>query len=168
MASRHRSAGASDAKEIARRAEELASARQRLATLAVRGIRNDPPERYRRLLEQARVEKDRAERALAENSAEFRDDQSRSRIGLPELSAALPAETALVGFVKYQDAEPSYVAFVLQGNGKVPDVVPLGNATRVDRLVLQWRKELDREAMAGVRVATVSYTHLTLPTIYSV
>src|SRR5262249_35181999 len=76
MAARHRSASVGEAKEIASLAEALASARQRLAALTVRGIRNDPPERYRRLLEQARGEKDRAERALAENSAKFRNDQS--------------------------------------------------------------------------------------------
>ena len=58
----------------------LGAARQRLAALAVRGIRNDPPERYRRLLEEAAADKERAERALAEHSARFRDDQSRTRV----------------------------------------------------------------------------------------
>ena len=48
------------ATEMAALATALASARQRLAALAVRGIRNDPPERYRRLLEEARADKDRA------------------------------------------------------------------------------------------------------------
>jgi tetratricopeptide (TPR) repeat protein len=168
MAARHRSASAGEAKEIASLAEALASARQRLAALTVRGIRNDPPERYRRLLEQARDEKERAERALAENSAKFRNDQSRSRIFLPEVSAALPRESALVGFVRYRrqnlehaeantttgpDAESAYLAFVLCGGDSVPTVIPLGSAARVDGLVLQWRKQLDQEAMAGGRVA---------------
>jgi CHAT domain-containing protein len=153
MAARHRSAGAGEAREIAELAGALASARQRLAALAVRGIRNDPPERYRRLLDQARDEKDRAERALAESSAEFRDDQSRSRIGLRDLSAALPAESALVAFVRYTDAEPFYLAFVLRSGTTVPAVVPLGSAAGVDRLILQWRKQLDQEAMSGRRVA---------------
>ena len=168
VAARHRSASAGETKEIARLAEALASARQRLAALAVRGIRNDPPERYRRLLEQARAEKDRAERALAENSAKFRDDQSRSRILLPEVSAALPPESALVGFVRYRrqdlepsetnttpgpDAEPSYLAFVLRSGDGVPAVVPLGSAAGVDVLILRWRQQLDREAMAQGRAA---------------
>ena len=68
------------------------SARQRLATLVVRGIRNDPPDRYRRLLESARADKDRAERELAEKSAQFRDDRSRTRILAADVTAALPPE----------------------------------------------------------------------------
>jgi CHAT domain-containing protein/tetratricopeptide (TPR) repeat protein len=168
VAARHRSASAGEAREIASLAEALASARQRLAALTVRGIRNDPPERYRRLLEQARDEKERAERALAENSAKFRNDQSRSRILLPEVSGALPGESALVGFVRYlhqdlersktnttprPDAEPSYLAFLLCAGDRVPAVVPLGSAARIDRLILQWRQQLDQEAMAAGRAA---------------
>jgi tetratricopeptide (TPR) repeat protein len=39
---------------IAQLADALASARQRLATAVVRGVRDDPPERYQRLLAEAR------------------------------------------------------------------------------------------------------------------
>ncbi|MDQ3212368.1 MAG: CHAT domain-containing protein [Acidobacteriota bacterium] len=155
MAARNRVAGATDDQEAAALTRTLTSARQRLAAAVVRGIRNDPPERYRRLLDQARSDKDRAERDLAEKSAKFREDESRSRAGLPELSAALPAESALVGFVRYrgQDLEASYLAFVLRGGDSVPAVVPLGSAARVDGLVLRWRQQLDQEAMAPGRAA---------------
>ena len=153
VAARHRSASAGEAKEIAELAEALALARQRLANLNVRGIGNDPPERYRRLLEQARAEKDRAERALAENSAKFRDDQSRSRVLLADVSAALPRESALVSFVKYQDSEPSYLAFVLSSGDSRPALVPLGSAARVDELISDWRKQLDQEALSPARAA---------------
>ena len=164
VADRHRSASAGEAPEMARLATALASARQRLATLSVRGPRNDPPERYRGLLEHARAEKDRAERALAEHSVMFRDVQSRTRVLLPEVAAALPPESALVGFVRYQghrvggdetdrtsqdDAVPSYLAFVSTGGTSRPVLVPLGNAAKVDSLILQWRKQLDQEAMAA-------------------
>ena len=169
MAARHRSVTAADTKEIASLAEALASAGQRLAALTVRGIRNDPPERYRRLLQQARNDKERAEWALAENSAQFRNDQSRSRILLPEVSAALPPGSALVAYVKYRredvsrtetiaDAAPAtglaYLAFVLRAGGGVPVVIPLDSATRIDPLVSQWRQQLVQEAMAGGRTAT--------------
>ena len=124
VAARHRFAGAEDASGVAASATALASARQRLAALVVRGIRNDPPDRYRRLLEEARAEKDRSERALAEHSAKFRDDESRSRLRLREVAAALPPDSALVAFVRDQDqrladrddqtphseSEPSYFA----------------------------------------------------------
>ena len=116
VAGRHRSASAAEPTEIAGLATALASARQRLAALAVRGIRNDPPERYRRLLEEARADKDRAERALAEHSAKFRGDQSSSRVRLPEVAAGLPPDSALVGFVRYlgHSLDWSYLAFVLR------------------------------------------------------
>jgi CHAT domain-containing protein/tetratricopeptide (TPR) repeat protein len=149
VAARHRSSGAGEA-GIAELAAALASARQRLATLAVRGVRNDPPERYRRLLQDVRTEKDRAERALAERSAQFRDGQKRNRVRLRDVSAALPASSALVAFVRYQgDREPAYLAFVSTGADRPPAVVPLGGAASLDRLVAQWRRQLDQEAIAG-------------------
>jgi CHAT domain-containing protein/tetratricopeptide (TPR) repeat protein len=154
VAARHRSAGVGEAQEITGLAKALASARQRLAALAVRGIRNDPPERYRRLLDQARAEKDRAERDLAEKSVRFREDQSRGRIGLPELTAALPGDSALVAFVRYRGEDlDHYLAFVLRGGDGVPAVVPLGTASRIDGLIVQWRRQLDQEAIAAGRAA---------------
>ena len=170
VAARHRPAVAGEPGEIAALATALAAARQRLAALVVRGIRNDPPEQYRRLLEEARAEKDRRERALAEHSAKFRDDQSRSRVLLREVSAALPPESALVAFVRDQDHRPgdrddrtsrrdpetSYVAFVLRAGDSQPVLVPLGSAAGIEALVLQWRKQLDQEAMAAGTGATRS------------
>ena len=168
VAARHRFAGAEDASGMAASATALASARQRLAALVVRGIRNDPPDRYRRLLEEARAEKDRSERAFAEHSAKFRDDESRSRLRLREVAAALPPDSALVSFVRDQDqrladrdgqtphseSEPSYLAFVLSAGDSQPVLVPLGSAARIEALILQWRKQLDQEAMAAGTGAT--------------
>ena len=168
VAARHRFAGAEDASGMAAFAAALASARQRLAALVVRGIRNDPPDRYRRLLEEARAEKDRSERAFAEHSAKFRDDESRSRLGLREVAAALPPDSALVAFVRDQDqrfadrdgqtphseSEPSYFALVLSAGDSQPVLVPLGSAARIEALILQWRKQLDQEAMAAGTGAT--------------
>jgi len=170
VAARHRPVGAEDASEMRALATALASARQRLAALVVRGIRTDPPDRYRRLLEEARAEKDRTERALAEHSAKFRKDLSRSGVRLGEVAAALPPGSALVAFVRRQDQrlahfddqtprsepEPSYLAFVLSAGDSQPVLVPLGSAARVEALVLQWRKELDQEAIAGGTGATRS------------
>ena len=153
IAARHRAATAGEAQGNAALVESLTSARQRLAALAVRGIRNDSPERYRQLLERARADKERAERALADSSAMFRDDQLRNRILLPAVSKALPAGNAVVGFVRYrsQDPEDAYLAFVLRAGGGTPVVVPLGGATRIDTLVIQWRQQIRQEAMAAGR-----------------
>ena len=162
MASRRRSAIGSENGEIAQLADALASARQRLAAAVVRGVRDEPPERYQRLLEEARRDKDRAERDLAEKSARFRANQFRSRLGLRDVSAALPATCALVGFVSYNQmnlqaaaengsraAELSYLAFVLRGDGSAPSVVPLGSAAAIEGLILRWRQSLTLESMAG-------------------
>ena len=153
MGARRRASSPAEAKGIVELATALASARQHLAALAVRGVRNDPPERYRRLLEDARVEKDRAERALAERSAQFRDTRNRARVLLGDVSAALPASSAMVAFVKYQgdrrDPEPSYLAFVLNDGDPRPAVVPIGGAAKIEGLVVRWRKQLDQEAIAG-------------------
>ena len=168
MIARRRVASATDDAETARLANELGSARQRLAAAVVRGIRDDPPERYRRLLDGARSDKERAERDLAERSARFREDRSRSRVGVRELSAALPDESALIGFVRYRrqhferteaiaaggvDAEPSYLAFVLRSGETVPAIVPLGSAATIDAMVSQWRQQFEREALAAGRAA---------------
>jgi CHAT domain-containing protein/tetratricopeptide (TPR) repeat protein len=171
MAARRRAASATEDPDTATLTRALASARQRLAGAVVRGIRDEPPERYRRLLDQARNDKDRAERDLAERSARFREDQSISRAGLAELSAALPAGGALVGFVQYSqqdferaatntraesEAQLSYLAFVLRSGEGVPAIVSLGSAATVDALILQWRRQLDQEAMVGRRSSTRS------------
>ena len=56
---------------------------------------------YRETLESASKEKEQAELALAERSAEQRGKLARSRAGLAEVAAALPPQTALVAFVRY-------------------------------------------------------------------
>ena len=170
VAARHRAARSGDAPHAGRLAEALGIARQRLATLVVRGIRNDSPERYRRLLEEARAGKDRAERALAEHSATFRDDHSKARIQLADVSAALSSDSALVAFVRYEgtrraagdastwsrQVEPAYLAFVVTGADRVPSLVRLGSAADIDGLVTEWRKQIAQEAIAGGRGAARS------------
>jgi CHAT domain-containing protein/tetratricopeptide (TPR) repeat protein len=164
MAARHAVASSADDQETAALAKELAAARQRLAAAVVRGIGDEPPERYRRLLDEARRGKDQAERNLAEKSARFRVDQSRSRVGLSDLLSALPDGGALVGYVSYAslersgpntttgaDANRSYLAFVVRRGERVPAVVPIGKASKVDALILKWRRQLDQEAMAAGR-----------------
>jgi CHAT domain-containing protein/tetratricopeptide (TPR) repeat protein len=150
MTARHRSANTSESKETAARVEALASARQHLAALYVRDLTDDPPGG---LLEQAIREKERADRDLAEKSVRFPRDLSRSRIGPSDLVTALPAQSALVSFVRYRphNLEPAYLAFVLRGGDSVPAVVPLGSAANIEGLILQWRKQLDQEALASGR-----------------
>ena len=51
---------------------------------------------------------------------------------------------------------PSYLAFVSTGRESRPALVPLGGAAKIDSLILQWRKQLDQEALAAGRGASRS------------
>ena len=79
----------------------LAAARQRLAHLVVRGPGAMPSARYTALLDEARRDSELAEQKLAERSAEFREELSRARIGLSDVTDATPGDAAVVSFVRY-------------------------------------------------------------------
>ncbi len=175
MAARHRSIVSSENPELIRLASEFSSAQQRLAALVIRGPGSQRPERYRKLLDETRREKQNAETSLAEKSAEFRQNQARSKIGFSEVAAALPADSALVAFVRYVTIErkhelpgkpsrhqevPAYLAFVLRGGQTEPRIVPLGPAGEIENLAARWRKELAVEAMApgrATKLTEISY-----------
>jgi CHAT domain-containing protein/tetratricopeptide (TPR) repeat protein len=159
MAARHRSVARAGDPEVAHLAENLSSARTRLANLIVRGESGNPPRNYQILLDQARREREQAERALADKSVAFRRQQARNRLGLVEIAAALPPRSALVAFLRYNDLDlpdkratlgglPSYAAFVLRQGESEPAVVPLGEAGELEPLVARWRKEVAQEAAA--------------------
>ncbi len=157
MAARHRSAGDTAKPGVARAAADLASARTRLANLVVRGVGDDEPPIYRKLVANARDEAERAERAMAEVSATFVLEGSRSRIGIAEVTEHLPAGAALVAVAEFQRSDrsargatlpgttASYLAFVLRSGESDPTVVDLGAASRIDSLVGTWK----RAASAG-------------------
>ena len=73
-------------------------ARQRFANLLVRSL--DEPV-ARSLMDEARQEKEDAERALAEESASERAEIARAAVGLGEVRRALPAGSVLVSFVQF-------------------------------------------------------------------
>jgi CHAT domain-containing protein/tetratricopeptide (TPR) repeat protein len=148
----------------------LASARQRLANLVVRGPGDLSPERYVALVDAARSESEIAERNLAEQSAAFRAELNRAHVGLTEVSSSLPTGSALVSFVRYRrtvfhDVVPpvpsnphprlspktvsSYLAFVLLPN-RPPTAVTLGPASAVDALVTRWREDIATEPFPAV------------------
>jgi CHAT domain-containing protein/tetratricopeptide (TPR) repeat protein len=167
MASRHRTVSASADPQMAQLAGTLTSARERLARLAVRGPGTDPPERYHKLLDETRQEKDRAERSLAERSQTFREELARSRIGFDDVAAALPSEAALVAYVRYRhhdftaakpgskhaDPVPHYLAFVWNHTQAEPVVVPLGAATSIETLVTKVRRQIAQESRSPGRAA---------------
>lgn len=164
MAARHGLVSTIENSEVIALTQELTSARQRLAATVIRGPGHAASERYRAQLDQARQDKDRLERELADKSARFREDLSKDHVDLSTISAALPDDTALVGFVRFRrrsfesttdakarseaDGELCYLAFVMRG-GSPPAVVVLGKAARIDGLISRWRRQLDQQAIAG-------------------
>ncbi len=143
--------------------EAFRATRQRLANLVIKGPDDRQPAQYLSLLADAEREKERTERMLAERSAEFRSEVSRSAIGLDGVREHLPKNSALVSFVRYdrrildaepppngrpaagaryREAVPSYAAFVLKSDDAEPSFVPLGSAGAIDALVSSWRREL--------------------------
>jgi CHAT domain-containing protein/tetratricopeptide (TPR) repeat protein len=160
MAARQRAVATSGDAEIEQLAHDVAQARERLANVVVRGPGEGSPDRYRRLLDELRRDKERAEEALAARSLAFREEQSRAAVGLDEVEKALPAGATLIAFVRYAPAllatapmaagakrDASYAAFVLKA-GQDPEIVPLGRAEQVDQAVAPWQRELQWEAQA--------------------
>jgi CHAT domain-containing protein/Tfp pilus assembly protein PilF len=130
----------------------LVTARQRLANLLVAGPRADSAASYLPLVTQAQREKERAERALAEQSVRFRRELAHSQTGLDEVRAALPHHTALVSYVRYTDdrtPDPrkprpapatAYAVFVLRAGESEVSFEPLGAAATLDDLIARWRE----------------------------
>jgi CHAT domain-containing protein/tetratricopeptide (TPR) repeat protein len=146
MASRNRFAGEGDLAPLIR---DVIRSRERLARLAVRGRGEQAKDSYRRVLDEARQEKEQAERALARAGAPFREEVGAGDDGLARVYDALGPDDALVGYVLY--AHPgSYVAFVVRP-GAPPRVFDLGAAAGVDALVSAWKAALLFEAEAPGR-----------------
>ena len=158
MAARQRRlAGASGVASPAREAFE--SARQRLANLVVRGPGELPPNSYGALVDEARAESERAERAFAEESTAFRASIARAQVGVSQLTDALPPDSAMVSFVRYERTRwvaraagatrpvraASYIGLVLRKDWDVI-AVDLGSADTIDTLVRRWREDIATEA----------------------
>ncbi len=131
----------------------LIGARQRFANLMFRSLQGSDPV-PQALLDQARQDREEAERALAERSAAAREDRDRAGTGLANIRRALPDDAALVSFVRYDrtaatkgprgaqvQVAPSYIAFVARRQTEVVAAIPLGSAAVLDQLVDVWREE---------------------------
>jgi CHAT domain-containing protein/tetratricopeptide (TPR) repeat protein len=145
----------------------VVSARQRFANLVIREPEGRP-DQHGALVDEARQEKEEAERALAEKSATFRQELERGEVRLDEVRAALPLNAALIAFARYdrtpldnrvaaspsptaskqgvrpEKPVPSYIAFVIRDGQSDAAVVPLGSAAAIDTLVANWRRETTR------------------------
>jgi len=164
IARRH--AAAREAEDPATRLamERLSSARNRLARLAVSAADAERPEAYLQAIRVATADKERWERRLGDQRETDAGD-----IGLPQVRAALPADAALVGFVRYRrhlagpvppragtsKLEAAYLAFVLPARDPSPRVIALGTAREVDEAVGDWRLESSTDPR-GVAAGTAT------------
>jgi len=167
MAARHRTIAGAEEPEVGRLVQDLTATRERLARLVVDGPEQSGSD-YRIALERARGARDAAERALAERSRAFRLEQLQRQFGLPDVKAALPPGSALIGFVRYQPLSlggrpgaatshggAAYLAFVTRaGETGEPAVVPLGAAENIDADIARWRQQMAGAAFSGGRPAT--------------
>jgi len=138
-------------------ADAAANARVRLAQLFVRGPSADHPADFPAELARAREETERAEERVARESAPFRRERQMRSVGLEDVKRALPADAALVSFVRYEAGIYSrsargrrfaYAAFVLAGSHDKEALIPLGDAAAIDALVAQWRQQVREETTA--------------------
>ena len=149
MAARHRrvlNAGSPASTELA---GALEAARGRLACLVVNGARGLRLTDYREKFRASQEEVERLERRLGDESAAFRESRSASGIGLAEVLNALPAGTALVAYVRFEQLSPvtasratpdaSYLALIASGGRLF--AVPLGQAASLEALVKSFREE---------------------------
>ena len=150
--------------------EQLHKARQRFANLVLRSLQPDGSVAAW-ALDSARRNKEQAERAVADLSAEGRSEFAQVNIGLSEVRASLPRDSALVSFVQYSQNIPAdvagsgklrprvaYAAFVARAEADRISVTSLGSADSIERLVVDWRAQItqlrgeDQVRMTGQRL----------------
>ena len=187
IARRRRAATEAPERELLPLWAALTAASQRLANLVIRGPGGQGPDQYVALVEEARREKEVAERALAEKSVAFSSDLARAEIGFEQVRAALPADSALISLVRYERTivapppvaagaasgpaparrlrtSPSYLAFVLRPASE-PIAIPLGRADTMEALIAQWRSEALRAVAAPEDAASAAATERAFRTI---
>ena len=158
MAARHSAITTSPDTAVTHAVADLARARERLASLLVRGTSGAAAAAQRLQIDDARSVMEAAERRLAGLSMAFAREQSRGRLGLDEVAASLPSGSALVAVTRYQKVDlaaarvnfagndsrdhanaPSYLGFVLRSGDRDPAVVDLGGANAIDERVARYR-----------------------------
>jgi CHAT domain-containing protein len=160
MAARHRTVFELEGPQLQPLVRNLESARAAYARLAVRGRPEDRPEPYRAALETSRAAMERAERDLAARSGRYRRRAAKSRMGIMEVAAGLPPETAMLAYVQYHRytllgtgssktlSAPvsAYLALVKRPSSTSVIVIPLGASDSMDLLVRSWRQQVGTPA----------------------
>jgi len=132
--------------EVRRDYERLAEARQHLAQL----LAHPGKDRVARdkQLAQRTDERDHLERRLAQQLPMLERELALAALGPSDLLTAMPAQTALLDFVRCEHSEKGkdtrwhYLAFVLAAGQPIRRVA-LGDAEAIDRAIHSWRRAID-------------------------
>ncbi len=157
LAARTRVTAAGDP-ALATLTKSLATARERYASLMLRTFEGAAVDSV--LLDGARQEKERAEEALAEQSAAARAELADARAGVQDIQRALPPGSALVSFSRYDRTTftkngkekiasrvtPSYMAFVARADAAPIVAVPIGSAAALETAIAGWRAAVSTPA----------------------
>ena len=164
LAARARAAGTLNS-QVAALNTDAVQKRQRFANLVVRSLQESVP---RAMLDEARQQKEDAERALAESSADARAEIKRAQISFKDVDSALPRDSVLVSFVVYGRTRATsethrltsvtpvrlYGAFVHRGGSSEVAFMPLGVAAWIDGLIKAWRIEAGGGSIVSGRSAS--------------
>ena len=151
--------------------DDLSKARTALANL-VQSETRLPPAEHAAQIERLRTEIDQLERTLSSSSAQLRGEVRP--VAVKDVSALLPAGSALVEFVKYRPFDPKaigrfkrfgpprYAAFVLRAGRRA--WVELGDAAEIETAAATWRAALRSPRDARVKAkGRVVYDRLVSP-----
>lgn len=127
----------SDDARLGEVAARLRAARQRLANLTVRGPEGIAPEVHRGLMAEARRERERAEEALADQSARFRRAQAGDRAGWDEVQDRIPDGAVLIGVAR---AEGERLVALVGRRDADPHAVDLGPIAPLREAIVAWRR----------------------------
>jgi len=157
MARRQRNLNQANDPDVARLIAELNQARA--AAIDAQNSAN-ATDQGREAIRLATEKMEKVERALAEHSAQVRDDRRQNSATLTDLQASLPPRSALISYAYFwrvpvdkldpgYGADASYMAFVLRPGDKTPAAFDLGDAKSIDDLVKRTREAADRQARSG-------------------
>ena len=151
MARRRAALRATEAPEVQAARARLTEAAEHWARLASGPTGKGVAEAIAR----AGAEREAAERALAEISAAYRRERAARDVGFAEVARALPADAALVAYVRH---DRGLAALVLPPENKPVRIVPLGEAAPLDGAVARWRREIAAGAVADQAAARAAET----------
>jgi CHAT domain-containing protein/Tfp pilus assembly protein PilF len=157
---------ARDHPELKTALKEIEEARARLARMAFATPSFGQRQAWVQQFDALRDRKESLESELARKSDAFRPVVQTRRLGAAEVTAALPAGTALIDVLEYYHFSPveggkgpfrkerRLVAFVLR-RGQAPVLVPLGASAPIKQAVLAWRQAITAGAPAPMQAASL-------------